>query len=203
VPRADPPPGPFPISALIDACVLVHTNRWVIPLLDVAHKGLVRPLWSPLIISEVNRVLTWRWIKRHRGDLTDSEWRQCSTASKRWFAELTTVFRVVEDCPPQVPLWAEVVPDEWDAPLWTAAKRGEASFIVTENLEDGPPLGPDGIREHDGVYVVHPDTFLALIDELADGAFLQAEREGSPYETRDSSPGYREMLQAVTQRQSS
>ncbi len=84
------------------------------------------------------------------------------------FSELTRVFRVVDDCPPQARLWTEEPPDEWDAPLWTAAERSGAVFIVTTNLDDGPPPGPDGVQEYAGIFVAHREVSIAFVDGLVE-----------------------------------
>lgn len=51
--------GPFPVRAVIDACVFPKTKRWLIPITRLAADRFVLPVWSPLIIAESKRVLTW------------------------------------------------------------------------------------------------------------------------------------------------
>jgi hypothetical protein len=75
---------------------------------------------------------------------------------------------IVEDAPPDETMWTEHAPDEWDIPLWNAAVRGRADFIVTENLRDCPPPGDDGIRRHQGIVFIHPTNFLSLLNDAAD-----------------------------------
>ena len=93
------------------------------------------------------------------------------------FARLTEQFHVVDDRPPAVPSW-EKAADEWDVPIWTAAKRCDAHFIITENLVDGPPADADGNQEFEGISFVHPDEILkllGLISEALESAALQAQ----------------------------
>jgi PIN domain len=156
----------LPIRAVVDACVFPRTKQWLGPLLDAARNGYVDLIWSPLIIAESNRVLTWLWLKRHGNDFSDRAWEQCSIDAKRMFARLTPYFHVVDDCPPAASLWNNPS-DAWDIPIWTAAKRSDASFIVTDNLSDGPPLNAEGYREFDDVNFVHPSDLLAVLDYLA------------------------------------
>jgi hypothetical protein len=92
------------------------------------------------------------------------------------FSRLTPVFRIVEDCPPLESLWTDSPSDDWDVPIWTAAKRSEASFIITDNLADGPPKNSEGDREYDGITFMHPDDFLSLLSFLSD----EIESEGLP-----------------------
>jgi hypothetical protein len=149
-----------PLRAVIDTCVFPRSERWVKPLLSLAEAGYVQPLWSPAIIAETGRLLTWLWVKRNGWELSDARWHDLSEVSHRWFAYLTPYFRVVEDWPPAATLWMTPPPDEWDVPLWTAATVGHARFVVTENLRDGPPPNSEGVRLYQGVVYTHPDRFL-------------------------------------------
>ena len=158
----------FPLRAVIDSCVFPGTREWLVEIVNDAREGYVLPLWAPSIIAELNRVLTWLWLKRSGGDFSKREWDLCSQSARRMFSHLTSVFRVLEDCPPYERAWTPELRDKWDLPIWTAAVRGQAQFVVTLNLEDGPPKGSDGVREHEGVCYVHPRVFLALIDRLAE-----------------------------------
>lgn len=107
----------------MDSCVFPRQKQWLVPILDGARNGAVIPVWSPLIIAEVNRLLTWLWLKREQGDQSEGAWKRCSDASKRWFSLMTTFFRVVDDHPPYEGTWSEEPSDIWDIPIWTAATR--------------------------------------------------------------------------------
>jgi hypothetical protein len=80
---------------------------------------------------------------------------------------VSPVFRFVDDHPPFEAQWTEDVTDQWDQPVWTAAVRGNARVVVTENLKHGPPRNADGVREHNGIVYLHPDFFLQSIDLYA------------------------------------
>jgi hypothetical protein len=155
--------NPYALRAVIDSCFFPNTKRWLTPLIDYARAGYLELIWSPLIIAEANRLLTWLWLKRNGGDQSNASWSRCSDAAKRMFSRLTQVFRVVDDCPPHEQLWTDRPADDWDVPIWTAAVRAEAGFVVTANLEDGPPEGPDGLREHNGIVFMDLDDFLGFV----------------------------------------
>ena len=74
---------------------------------------------------------------------------------------------MVDDHPPYEPDWNADVPDPWDQPVWTAAVRGNANVVVTENLKDGPPPSVEGVREHRGIVYLHPDELLRSLDVYA------------------------------------
>jgi len=155
------------IRALIDTNVLVQSH-WLNPIVLAAREGHLQPLWSPLIIAEANRYLTWRWIKRNRGLLSNEMWEACSRDAKTWFSHVTRAFEVVEDRPPHAALWIAEPPDPHDIPLWTAAVNGRAHLIATENLKDGPPPNAQGIQEHAGILLLPPDGLLFLVSQWAD-----------------------------------
>jgi hypothetical protein len=138
-------------------------------LVQAARAGYLGPVWSPLIIAESNRVLTWIWLKRRGGDFSERSWRECSDAAKGMFQHLTAVFRVVDDYPSgDTASWTDEPPDKWDIPIWTAAVRSQAGFIVTENLSDAPPPDADGNRAFRDVLFVHPDEFVRLLHVISE-----------------------------------
>lgn len=158
----------LPVRVVVDSCIFPQTRKWLIPLVQAAETGYLDLIWSPLTIAEANRVLTWLWVKRHGGDLSEKSWLSCSESAKKMFLHLTRVFRVVDDRPPLEDTWTEHPSDEWDVPIWTAAVRAESHFIITENLSDGPPEDVNGCREYAGIIFVHPATFLEFLNYLTD-----------------------------------
>jgi hypothetical protein len=99
------------------------------------------------------------------------------------FSHLTPHFRVVDDCPPAPATW-EKLADAWDLPIWTAAKRSEAKFVVTANLADGPPANENGLQVYDGVIYIHPDRLLDFLSVLS----LNLDSD-DPMALRGESPG--------------
>ena len=207
----------LPVRAVVDSCVFPRVRKWLEPIILAAQTDVVVPLWSPLIISESNRLLTWLWLERHGGDLSDAGWRQCSDAAKKWFGRVSHVFQVVDDRPPPEPAWTDRPIDEWDTPIWTAAKRGGAHCIVTENLKDGPPPDANGLQQYEGIFFIHPDNFLRALDyladfywskgfvELEDSPSRRAEPQNNPLETINDSwfrlnPDVRDWLSQLIKR---
>lgn len=173
-----------PLIAVIDTCVFPR-KKWLDSIRDAAQAGYLVPVWSPLIIAEVTRLLTWQWLHRHRGEQTPSTWARCSADAKAWFTLMTAVFRVAEDAPPLEDAW-ESPRDEWDLPLLSAAKRYGASFIVTENLQDGPPEDHRRLRIFDGILWCHPDLFLNMVNVWSD--FVATGSQDLPTRPRQGSP---------------
>jgi hypothetical protein len=66
------------------------------------------------------------------------------------------------------PLWAAIPRDENDWPVWTAAVRGRAQILLTDNLRDGPPPDDRGIRQWQGITYLPAADFLALVDVWGD-----------------------------------
>ncbi len=157
-----------PLRAVVDSCVFARRD-WIEPIVLAARAGYVVPIWSPCIIEEASRLLTWLWLKKHAGDsLSESVRRRHSREAHKWFGVMTAVFQVVDDRPPAEPMWTATPADEWDIPLWNAAVRGRAQVIVTENLKDGPPVDETGLQRHRGVAFVSPALFRLILEAWAD-----------------------------------
>ena len=152
-----------PLRTLVDANVFARRD-WMQAVRRAAEVGWIEPLWSPAIIAEVVRVLTWLWIGRNGGDVSDWARRAHPREAHQWFASMTALFRVVEDRPPLESSWSDVPRDPHDAPIRTAAVRANVARGGTDNPRDGPPLGPDGIRSWQGIVYIAPDEFIAFID---------------------------------------
>ena len=87
------------IRAVLDTSALVPAQqRHHLQQLAMSEVGLYTGIWSPWIIAELNRVLTWRWIKdpppgRVRNDLSDANERRCAQAAKSMMEVLLATFR--------------------------------------------------------------------------------------------------------------
>jgi hypothetical protein len=151
---------------VVDSNVFAR-RRWMEPLIDAANTGQIVLVWSPCIIAEAARLLTWIWLKKRGADpSSDAAWSECSELAHRWFDVMTAVFRVVDDRPPSEEAWPGGPRDERDVPIWTAAVRVRADFVVTENLRDGPPPDDRGVREHDGIVYISPGDLVRMLREV-------------------------------------
>lgn len=56
--------------------------------------------------------------------------------------------------------------DVYDLPIWSAAVRSEARFVVSHNLRDFPPRGSDGLCAYNGIEFVTVVTFVGEILKL-------------------------------------
>lgn len=101
---------------------------------------------SPSIIEEVGRCLFYPRVRR-RIPLSDDE-------IELWIAGLALAAEIVPDCKGPV----LVVEDPDDDKYLAAALEGRAGFVVSG---DHHLLA---LRDHQGVRIVRPRTFLALID---------------------------------------
>jgi hypothetical protein len=150
------------IRAILDTSSL-YTDRTRRQLQEVASTGLYTGIWSPWIIAELNRVLTWRWIRtRMPGDLSTAAERACAEAANSMMTALLSTFEVVAPRQPYPPTWA-TMSDPNDYPIWAAAVAGQAEYVVSENTRHYPPRGRDGRHTFDGITYLPAETFLTLL----------------------------------------
>lgn len=129
---------------------------------QAAKAGRFAGIWSPWIVAELNRVLTWHWIAQSGGDLSAVNRRRCGEAAKAMMAIMLPTFELVAPLPPYPPAW-ESLRDASDEPIWAAAKIANADYVVSENRRHYPPPGSDGRRTYDGIEYLPADAFLALL----------------------------------------
>lgn len=154
------------IRAVIDTSSLVSA-RLRRELQAAAQVSIFTAYWSPWIIAELNRVLTWHWIRHTASgtsspDLSRANERRCSEAAHTMMELLLATFMLVETPPPHPPAW-EKLTDQWDHPVWAAAKASKAHYVVSENTRDFPPSQDDGRAVYEGIEYVTADAFLRLI----------------------------------------
>ncbi len=124
-------------------------------------------IWSPWIIAELNRVLVWRWIKDPPSsqaihDLTDANERRCGEAAKLMMEWLLPTFELIAPLPPYPPPW-EDLSDQWDHPIWAAAKLSRATHVISENIHDYPPAQQDGRHIYAGIEYLSGEAFLKML----------------------------------------
>jgi predicted nucleic acid-binding protein len=130
--------------AFLDTCVLVKPYLCD-TLLSIAEAGLYSPLWSPMVMAELERNLARRGLdeKRimHRLDQMNGAFPGAAVTG---YEALIT----------------DMTNDPKDRHVLAAAVRGSAEVLVTENLRDFPPAA---VRPY-GIQVVSQDAF--LLDQL-------------------------------------
>ena len=107
----------MPVRAVIDTSALVppDTRR---TLQELAQRGIFTAIWSPWIVAELNRVLTWYWIRRVRPqDMSLASERACSRAAHTMMTLLFATFELVHPEPPYPAAW-DGLTDAWDMPVW-------------------------------------------------------------------------------------
>jgi len=128
----------------------------------LAQVGLFTGIWSPWIIAELNRVLTWKWIRAAHGDISRTNEKACARAAKRMMELLLATFELVHPQPPYPPAW-ESLADVWDQPIWAAAKLGRAQYVVSENTRHFPPMGQPGFHSYEGITYLTGQAFIDLL----------------------------------------
>lgn len=150
------------IRAVLDTSALVPSQ--VRRELQVATQaGLYVGYWSPWIIAELNRVLTWRWLQRTAPpDLSRANEQRCSVAAHIMMELLLATFQLVNPLPPYPSAWEQLA-DAWDHPIWAAAKASGAQYVVSENTHDYPPPQADGRHVYESIEYLGGEAFLQLL----------------------------------------
>jgi hypothetical protein len=165
MPSAEDEPDQL-LYLLVDSNVFGR-RAWIQSLIDAAQAGYVRLYWSPTIIEEMARMRQLIWMRNRLKEgevtLTEAIRRRYSVEAHRWMDFIGPHFHVVENKPPFAPAWADPMPDPYDAPIWTAARRADADIIVTQNLRDGPPRNARGLQVFDGVLYLNPEDLVAVL----------------------------------------
>lgn len=135
-------------SAVLDTCVLVPSVLRDV-LLEVAARGVYRPLWSSEICAELYRTLTTRLAERGQ----DPETTDSYIARLRHQMSVAFPDALVHDWQPLES--AVVLPDVNDRHVVAAAIVGRADVIVTDNERDFPRAAMPG-----PLYAQTADVFL-------------------------------------------
>jgi len=120
----------------------------------------LKAVWSPWIIAELNRVLTWRWIKDN--DLSQANEQACSESAKEMMSLLLPVFDLINPLPPYPAPWETLI-DEWDHPIYAAAVASQAHYVISENTHDYPPRNADGFHVYNSIEYLSGRRFLGRV----------------------------------------
>lgn len=151
---------PLEPRAVLDTSALVPVGLRR-DLHEAARRQAFVAIWSPWIIGELYRVLTWRWLARTR-DFSPASEAACSRSAKTMMALLIGTFEIVAPVAPYPPAWP-TLSDSDDHPIWAAAVLGHAPYVVSENTRHFPPLGQDGRHRYQGVEYLTTRTFLSRL----------------------------------------
>lgn len=149
------------IRAVLDTSVLVP-RRSREELQIAAQDGLYVALWSPWIIAELHRVLTWRWLQTTGYDGSVSNQRRCSSAAKAMMRILVPTFELVDTRPPYPAAW-DTLSDEDDLPIWATAMAGNATHVVSIDRRHFPPQDRAGHHVYQGVEYMSARAFLGTL----------------------------------------
>lgn len=147
------------IRAVIDTSSL-FPPRLRTELQQAAQLGAFTAIWSPWIIAELNRVLTWSWVRRH-GASTGSQ-RRCGSAAGQMMEYLLASFEIVDPKRPYPPPWTQLA-DESDHSVWAAAKLARAHYVISENSHHYPPKQGNGRHSYEGIEYLPGKAFLSLL----------------------------------------
>ncbi|HZS91636.1 MAG TPA: PIN domain-containing protein [Chloroflexota bacterium] len=151
---------PVAPSAVLDSSVLVPAwSRLLLSTLAASRPILYTPVWCEWIIAETWRVLTAQRLRR-LAVVTAADERQLSAASNAMLTALLQVMRFVTVVPPFDPAWAGAT-DAADLPIWSAAVRAGAEYVISHNLRDFPPRNADGLCAYAGVEFITTANFVA------------------------------------------
>lgn len=150
-------------AVVLDACALIPI-RLATTMFWLAEAGLFQPLWSEMILDEVQRNLPKVGVAPERAS------RRVAMMQEAFGAEaLVDGFHELVD---------EMQCDPKDRHVLAAAVRGGADAIVTFNLKDFP----NEAAATYGIEVVHPDSFLLeLLGDDADAVVAALESETAAF----------------------
>lgn len=147
-----------PPRAVLDTSVLVPLWSRLL-LADLAGRaGRYTPIWCEWIIAETWRVLTVQHLRRLPHISTADE-RRLSGLANAMLLALLPVMEFVSVVPPFAPAWP-AARDSDDAPIWMAAVRAKAQFVISHNLRDFPPRNAAGLCAHGGIEFITVANFV-------------------------------------------
>ena len=150
------------IRAVCDTNVLVppHYRK---RLQEAAVARCFTPVWSPWIIAELYRVLTWKWAQDH--GVSEPQRRRCSNAANKMMILLGNYWELVNIPQPWPAVWPSLR-DPNDQPIWATAKISDAQYVISNNTHDFPPANAKGQHLWEGIEYIPVETFLTKVLHL-------------------------------------
>jgi PIN domain-containing protein len=147
-----------PVRAVLDASVLVaRWSRLALSAAAVPSARRFQPKWCEWIIAETWRVLAVRWLRQSPARIHDDA--TLTHAANAMLLALLPTMELVSVAPPFEAAWPELR-DHYDRPVWAAALRAGASFVISHNLRDFPQRDRDGLCRYAGIEYVTAENFL-------------------------------------------
>ena len=161
--------------AVLDSSVLVPAwSRLVLADLATARSdrpARYTPIWCEWIIAESWRVLTIRRLRRQPA-FSRADERQLARSANVMLTMLLQVMELVSTVPPFESTWS-TASDADDRPVWTAAVRSNAQFVVSHNIHHFPPRDANGLCAFRGIEFITAANFIAEVLSLDLDALAQ------------------------------
>lgn len=119
-----------------------------------------QPVWSPWIVGERYRVLTWRWENTY--GISDGEYERRKKAASATMLLRGEVEDLVNIPRPWPPPWPSLK-DPSDHPIGVTAKLAQAQYVVSDNIADFPPTNDPGQDIWEGIAYITADECLREI----------------------------------------
>lgn len=153
-------PQPAP-RAVVDTSVLVPIWSRLLLIHLATHPAIFTPIWCEWIIAETWRVLTVQHVKR-QPLASPADERRLSAMANAMLMALLPVMEFVSVVPPFDAAWPAARAAN-DAPIWSAAVRSGAQFVISHNLRDFPPRNADGVCAYDGIEFITAENFVVEV----------------------------------------
>ena len=148
-----------PLRAVVDTSVLVPVwSRVLLVDLAAAQPALYTPIWCEWIIAEAWRVLTVQRL-RQQATFSPADERRLAASANAMLTTLLQVMEFISVVPPFDEAWP-TAHDVNDLPIWTAAVRSGADFIVSHNTRDFPPRDAAGLCAYRGIELITTENFV-------------------------------------------
>lgn len=148
-----------PRRAVLDTSMMVPVwSRLLMADLAAARPILYVPIWCEWIIAETWRVLTVNHVRRHP-NFNGRDEARLSVSANAMLTALLQVMEMITIVPPFTAAWASAS-DLNDVPIWTAALRSGAQFVISHNLRDFPPRNADGLCAYEGIEFITVENFV-------------------------------------------
>lgn len=131
-------------------------------LIDLAARpATYTPIWCEWIIAETWRVLAVQHLQR-QPLASPADERRLSVMANAMLTTMLPVMEFISIVPPFDATWP-TARDANDAPIWSAAVRSGAGYVISHNLRDFPPRNGDGLCAHQGIEFITAEDFVVEV----------------------------------------